>query len=58
MTLIADSFPGRKDGSYTLLFNDEDIGSLISAIHASSIKMGNALEDIIVANSKCKKKYV
>ena len=30
--LIKDSFPGRKDGGYTRLFNNEDIGSLLSAI--------------------------
>lgn len=44
---IAESYPGRKDGSYTLLFGDERLGSLISAVHATAIKTGNELEKLV-----------
>jgi len=47
MVYIQESFPGREDGSYTILFGDEKIGSLISAIHATSIRMGSELERLI-----------
>jgi hypothetical protein len=51
MVNISDSYPGRKDGNYTTIFGDEDIGSLISTIHATSIKMGTELEHIILSLS-------
>ena len=51
MVNISDSYPGRKDGNYTTIFGDEDIGSLISAVHATSIKMGTELEHIILSLS-------
>ena len=47
MVYIQESYPGREDGSYTLLFGDEQIGSLISAVHATSIRMGTELEHLI-----------
>jgi hypothetical protein len=47
VALISDSYPGRKDGNYSIIFGDEVMGSLISAIHATSIRMGNELEQII-----------
>jgi hypothetical protein len=50
--LIKDSFPGRKDGGYTRLFNNEDIGSLLSAIQASVIRSGNNLQSIIELHSQ------
>jgi hypothetical protein len=50
--LIKDSFPGRKDGGYTRLFNNEDIGSLLSAIQASVIRSGNNLQSIIALHSQ------
>jgi hypothetical protein len=48
MTLIKNSFPGRRDGNYSTIFGDDDIGSLISAVHATSIAMGNDLEHIVI----------
>jgi hypothetical protein len=47
MALVEKSYPGRRDGNYSLIFGDDDFGSLISAIHATSIQMGNELENII-----------
>ena len=47
MPLIEDSYPGRKDGSYTRIFGSAEIGSLISAIHSTSIAAGNDLETLI-----------
>jgi hypothetical protein len=47
MVYIQESFPGREDGSYTLLFGDEQIGSLISAVHATAIRMGTELEHLV-----------
>lgn len=49
MAVISESFPGRRDGNYTIIFGDEDLGSIISAVHATSIKMGNELERLITA---------
>ena len=50
--LIKDSFPGRKDGGYTRLFDNEEIGSLLSAIQASVIRSGNNLQSIIEVHSQ------
>lgn len=50
--LIKESFPGRKDGGYTRLFNNEEIGSLLSAIQASVIRSGNNLQNIIEIHSQ------
>lgn len=44
---IADAYPGREDGSYTLLFGNIKLGSLISAVHATAIRMGNELERLV-----------
>jgi hypothetical protein len=49
MAVISESFPGRRDGNYTIIFGDEDLGSIISAVHATSIKMGNELERLVTA---------
>ena len=45
--LIEESKEGRKDGSYTRLFGNEELGSLISRIHSTSIRSGNYLEKVI-----------
>lgn len=45
--LIKESFPGRRDGGYTRLFNNEDLGSLLSAVQATVIRSGNNLQSII-----------
>ena len=47
MVKIADSNPGRRDGGYARLFNDPDIGALVSRVHATSIRAGTELEHII-----------
>ena len=52
MVQIIDSFPGRRDGNYSVIFGDNDLGSLMSAIHATSIRMGTELEHIIIELSK------
>jgi len=52
MTYISEAFPGRRDGNYTTIFGDCDLGSLISSIHATSIKMGTELEHIIIELAK------
>jgi hypothetical protein len=52
MALLSESYPGRSDGSYTLLFGDPRFGELISAVHSTSIKMGNQLEKLIMDRSK------
>lgn len=53
MPYIADSFEhARTDGSYSLLFGDRKLGALMSAVHATSIKMGNELEQLIIERAK------
>jgi hypothetical protein len=47
MVRIEESNPGRRDGGYARLFNDADIGALVSRIHATSIRAGTELEHII-----------
>src|ERR1044072_3372060 len=48
---IKDTKPGRKDGSYTRLFGNEELGALISRVHAASISSGHELESLILAKS-------
>ena len=47
MVRIEESNPGRRDGGYARLFNDPDIGALVSRVHATSIRAGTELEHII-----------
>lgn len=47
MVRIEESKPGRRDGGYARLFNDADVGSLVSRVHATSIRAGTELEHII-----------
>ena len=47
MVRIDESNPGRRDGGYARLFNDPDIGALVSRVHATSIRAGTELEHII-----------
>ena len=47
MVRIEESKPGRRDGGYARLFNDPDIGALVSRVHATSIRAGTELEHII-----------
>ena len=52
MPKIRDSKPGRRDGSYTRLFDNPDIGAMLSQIHATSIRAGTELENIIQKYAK------
>ncbi len=47
MPRITDSNPGRRDGSYTRLFDNPNVGAMFSQIHATSIRAGTELEQII-----------
>lgn len=47
MVRIDQSKPGRRDGGYARMFNDPDIGAIISRVHATSIRAGTELEHII-----------
>ncbi len=47
MALLQDTNKGRKDGGYTRLFGSESLGSLLSQVHATSIRAGGSLESII-----------
>src|SRR5437868_10631832 len=42
---------GRKDGSYTRLLGNEQLGALISRVHAASISSGHELESLILEKS-------
>ena len=48
---IKDTKPGRKDGAYTRLLGNEELGALISRVHATSISSGLELEKLILAKS-------
>src|SRR6266498_4469552 len=48
---IKNTKPGRKDGAYTRLLGDEQLGALISRIHAASISSGHELEKLILEKS-------
>lgn len=45
--LISKSKKGRSDGAYSRLFGQEELGALISRIHATSISAGTYLENLI-----------
>ena len=47
MVRIDAGKPGRRDGGYARMFDDADLGALISRIHATSIRAGSELEHII-----------
>ncbi len=48
MALLSEAKEGRRDGSYTFLFRNEDLGALISEVHATSIRSGNELERLVL----------
>ena len=52
MPKIKDSKPGRRDGSYTRMFDDADIGAMLSQVHATSIRAGAELEKLIQKHAK------
>lgn len=47
MALIKERNKGRSDGGYTRLFGIENLGALISQVHATSISAGTELEKLI-----------
>ena len=47
MVRIDAGKPGRRDGGYARMFDDADLGALISRIHATSIRAGSELEHMI-----------
>jgi len=48
---IKDTKLGRKDGAYTRLLGNEELGALISRAHSASISSGVELEKLILAKS-------
>ncbi len=48
---IKDTKHGRKDGAYTKLLGNEELGALISRVHSASISSGVELEKLILAKS-------
>ncbi len=50
MAKISERKNGRKDGGYTRLFGNEEIGSLFSRVHATSISAGTELEKLVFKN--------
>lgn len=47
MALIENAKLGRKDGAYTRVLGNPELGALISQIHATSISAGTELERMI-----------
>ena len=45
--LIEKTDEGRKDGAYTRLFGNADLGAFISRVHSASISAGTELEKIV-----------
>jgi len=48
---IKNTKPGRKDGGYTRVLGNEQLGALISRVHATSISSGHELEGLILEKS-------
>ena len=48
---IRDKYPGRRDGGYTRLFDDANLGSLMSSVQSAINRTGNELEHIIKRES-------
>src|SRR6185369_13165270 len=48
---VENTKPGRTDGGYTRVFNNERLGALISRVHAASISSGIELEGLILEKS-------
>lgn len=47
MAKIRETKEGRRDGGYSRLFGNDDLGALFSQIHATSIRAGTELEHLI-----------
>lgn len=57
MAKIADSKQGRQNGAYTRLFNNPNIGAMISQIHSTSIRAGYELEKVLERRAKANGKW-
>ena len=58
MVRITDSNQGRRDGAYTRLFDNPNIGAMISQIHSTSIRAGTELEKVIERRAKANGKLI
>ena len=58
MARITDGKPGRRDGAYTRLFDNPEVGAMISKIHATSIRAGTELEKIVQRHAKANGKLI
>ena len=47
MVKMSETKPGRRDGNYARIFDNADIGSVLSRVHATTIRAGTELERII-----------
>lgn len=48
MAKIKNAKPKNSSGSYTRVFDDEDLGELITKVHSTSISNGSELESLIL----------
>lgn len=51
MAKISERDMGRRDGGYTRIFDNEDLGALLSEVHATSISAGSELEKMVFINN-------
>ncbi len=58
MVRIDAGKPGRRDGGYARMFDDPDVGALISRTHATSIRAGSELEHIIEREARANKTLI
>lgn len=58
MVRIDAGKPGRRDGGYARMFDDADLGALISRIHATSIRAGSELERIIEREARANQTHI
>ena len=58
MARIADCKPGRQNSAYTSLFDNSEIGSMLSQIHAASISAGADLQKILQRHAKANGKLI
>lgn len=51
MAKISQRDPGRADGGYTRIFDNAELGALLSQVHATSISAGTELEKMVFINN-------
>lgn len=51
MAKISERDPGREDGGYTRIFDNAELGALLSQVHATSISAGSELEKMVFINN-------